>query len=53
VAYAWLVAPLTRELLAYRLEAGQWRLVTEASGYEVVRAAPFVELALALGNLGV
>jgi Uma2 family endonuclease len=51
VAFAWLVDPKRRRLEAYALEAGDWRLLAEASGIETIAVAPFDALTLDLSNL--
>ena len=51
VAYAWLVDPTRRTLEAYALDSGEWRLLAEASGNDVIAVAPFDALKLELSNL--
>jgi len=51
VAYAWLVDPKRRTLEAFALDAGAWRLLTEASGTDTIAVAPFDALGLDLSNL--
>jgi Uma2 family endonuclease len=51
VAYAWLVDPTHQSLEAFGLDAGEWRLLAEASGNGIVAVAPFDALQLALSNL--
>lgn len=51
VAYAWLVDPRCRTLEAYALDGGHGRPLAEGSGDEIVAAAPFGELQLALSGL--
>lgn len=51
VSYAWLVDPVARTLEVYHLDGGQWRLSSEASADQVIRAVPFEAIPLALGRL--
>ncbi len=51
VAYAWLVDPMRRTLEAYALEDGEWHLLGEAAGGDIIAMAPFEALRLDLGNL--
>ncbi len=51
VAHAWLVDPKRRTLEAYALADGEWHLLAEASGNDIVAVAPFEALQLDLANL--
>jgi Uma2 family endonuclease len=51
VPYAWLVDPKHRTLEAYALSDGQWRLLADASGQDIITVAPFEALQLDLGSL--
>ncbi len=51
VAHAWLVDPAGRTLEVLRLEAGRWTILATHTGVEIVRAAPFTDLALELASL--
>jgi Uma2 family endonuclease len=51
VPYAWLVDPKHRTLEAYALSDGQWRLLADASGQDIITVAPVEALQLDLGSL--
>jgi Uma2 family endonuclease len=51
VAHAWLVDPIERTLEVLRLRDGAWTIVCVFAGSELVRAEPFAEVELALGDL--
>jgi len=51
VAHAWLIDPLARTLEVLRLEKGRWTLLATHAGTEVVRAEPFIEVAIELQAL--
>ena len=53
VPHVWLVDPLARTLEVLRLESGRWTIVSAHAGGEAVRAEPFGEVELALGDLWV
>jgi Uma2 family endonuclease len=51
VAHAWLVDPIVQTLEVMRLENGRWVILGTHAGTEVVRADPFADIDLALGDL--
>jgi len=52
VPFAWFVDPLARTLEVLRLDAGRWTILATHAG-ETVRAEPFAEVSLTLGDLWV
>jgi len=51
VEHAWLVDPDARSLEVFRQAGGEWTMIAGFMGTESVRAAPFEELELSLGDL--
>ena len=51
VAHAWLVDPIARTLEVLGLENGRWTILGTHVNAEVVRAAPFTAIELALASL--
>lgn len=51
VAHCWLVDPTARTLEVFRLDAGKWVLLSVHGENDTVRAEPFHEIEIALGNL--
>jgi len=50
VAHVWLVNPIAKTLEVYRLSDSSWVLVHTYVNDEVVRAEPFVEIAIEIGR---
>ncbi|WP_373878727.1 hypothetical protein [Desulforhabdus amnigena] len=51
VSHFWLIDPLARTLDAFRLESGKWLLLQTFAEDDKVRAEPFHEAEIDLGNL--
>jgi Uma2 family endonuclease len=51
VAYFWVIDPTSRTLDVYRLESGKWMVLGAFIQDDKVRAEPFQEIELDLGNL--
>ncbi len=51
VPYLWLVDPATRTLDIFKLESGRWSLIESFAESDRVRAEPFQEIEIELGNL--
>lgn len=51
VAHAWLIDPVLRTLEVLRLEAGRWTILATFADREAVRAEPFTNTELELGEL--
>lgn len=50
IPHLWLVDPTAQSLEAYRLEAGKWLLLGAFAQNDKVRAEPFEEIEMDLGN---
>jgi Uma2 family endonuclease len=50
VPYAWLIDPILATLEEFRLESGKWLLLDVFSENAKVRAEPFTEIEIDLGN---
>ncbi len=53
VAYTWLVDPASRTLEVLRLDESHWVIDAVHAGDEIVRAEPFAEIEMSLGDLWV
>jgi len=51
VPHCWLVDPVAHTLEVLQLESGRWSILATHLGGEVVRAVPFPEIDLSLGDL--
>jgi len=51
VSHLWLIDPIVKTLDVFRLEAGRWVVIGLHAEKEQVRAEPFQELEIDLGNL--
>jgi hypothetical protein len=51
VSYLWLIDPLVKSLEVFGLESGRWVLLTTFAENDKVRAEPFQEVEIELGNL--
>lgn len=51
IPYAWLLDPIGKTLEVYGLESGRWVVLGFHGGDDTVRAEPFQDLEIALGNL--
>ncbi|OGR06137.1 MAG: hypothetical protein A2511_15220 [Deltaproteobacteria bacterium RIFOXYD12_FULL_50_9] len=51
VPHFWLVDPMARTLETYRLESGKWTVMGVFADNDKVRAEPFQEIEIELGNL--
>ncbi len=49
--HIWPVDPLARTLEVLRLDAGRWTIVSSRAGTELIRAEPFEDVELRLGDL--
>ena len=52
VSHIWLVDPTARSLDVFRLDLGKWLLLESFAENDKVRAEPFQEVEIDLGNLG-
>ena len=53
VGYIWLIDPVAMTMDAFRLESGRWSLLASFSENDKVRAEPFQEIEINLGDLWV
>jgi Uma2 family endonuclease len=51
VGFLWLIDPSDRTLEVYRLESGKWLLLAAFAEDDKVRAEPFQEIEISLGQL--